>query len=178
MLCELIERVHNNDECALSELIEKFKPLLIKYARKINMEFEDAYSEMVVGFIVLMKSKRIRNINNKIDNVYLSYIKISIKFLCEDIRLSNNKQMIVPLESEHIERYLNRNVKSTMEDLEFIFLDEYRSILTDREFETIVLIFFEDKIVIEIAKIMGITRVTANETKVRALKKLKKYLMC
>ena len=54
MLYELINSVQRDDKEAMTELIDRFQPLLKKYAAKLN--YEDAYEDMVLYYIGLIKN--------------------------------------------------------------------------------------------------------------------------
>lgn len=54
MLNSTIRNAQENDEEDMLLLIEKFRPLMVKYARKLN--YEDAYDDVMLYFIKLVKS--------------------------------------------------------------------------------------------------------------------------
>ncbi len=49
MLNSTIRNAQKNDEENMLLLIEKFRPLMVKYARKLN--YEDAYDDIMLYFI-------------------------------------------------------------------------------------------------------------------------------
>lgn len=46
---DLVVRAEDNDNDAMLELIGRFRPLMLKYAKKLN--YDDAYEDMVFEFI-------------------------------------------------------------------------------------------------------------------------------
>lgn len=60
----------------LIELIKQFKPLLKKYAWKL--EYEDAYEDLQLEFIKLVKEFPIENLSLKNDAGVVSYLNKSI----------------------------------------------------------------------------------------------------
>ena len=76
MLCDLVERAQRGEEAPMVELIQKFSDLFKKYARKLN--YEDAYQDIVVFFIELIKSFKLEKLQCKKDEIIVSYINVSI----------------------------------------------------------------------------------------------------
>ncbi len=68
MTIELISKSQSGDEDATLILIEKFKPLLKKYAYKLS--YEDAYNDLLVDFIELIHNIQIYYIYNKDEGGY------------------------------------------------------------------------------------------------------------
>ena len=67
MLGALIQNAQENSEEDMLALIERFKPLMVKYARKLN--YEDAYNDIVLCFITLIKSQNLCKLVSKADNI-------------------------------------------------------------------------------------------------------------
>ena len=76
MLDRFIQRAQENSEEDMLCLIEKFQPLMVKYARKLD--YEDAYNDIVLYFIRLIKSINLKNLTDTSDRVIVSYINRSI----------------------------------------------------------------------------------------------------
>ena len=70
----LFAKQGNNE--VLMELIKQFKPLLKKYAWKLT--YEDAYEDLQLEFIKLVKEFPTENLSQKNDAVVVSYIRKSI----------------------------------------------------------------------------------------------------
>ena len=71
--------------------------------------------------------------------------------------------------------YLAESKLSSGDTYENLILDELKSILTTTEYDVIVKIFFEEWSVIELANEYGISRQSVNQTKQRALKKIRQW---
>jgi len=56
MTAELISRSQTGDKTATLELIEKFHPLLKKYA--FRLFYDDAYDELLVDFVGLLQAAK------------------------------------------------------------------------------------------------------------------------
>lgn len=77
MLCKLIKQAQNGDRDALEVLIDKFYPLLKKYASKLN--YEDAFAEIILYYIELIKSFDMDGLVCQKDEGIVSYINVSVK---------------------------------------------------------------------------------------------------
>jgi len=71
MLYELLERSKCGDQEAVVELIERFKPLLKKYARKLN--YEDAYEDLLLNFIEMLNTLNVNSLRARSDAVIVTY---------------------------------------------------------------------------------------------------------
>ena len=70
----LIDKAQENDDESLIKLIDRFQPVIRKYALKLN--YEDAYEDLVLWFIELVKSHRLADLR---EEVIVSYINVCIK---------------------------------------------------------------------------------------------------
>ena len=80
MLFKLIERAQKNDKLAMLEMIERFKPLLKKYAAKLK--YEDAYDDILLYFIERIKNFNLEKQICRNDEAVASYMKVCIKNFC------------------------------------------------------------------------------------------------
>ena len=76
MICSLLEKAQQGDNTAMMELIDKFQPLLKKYARKLN--YDDAYEDCLLFFIELVKTMDLKKLNDRKDQAAVAYIKVSV----------------------------------------------------------------------------------------------------
>ena len=74
-ICNLIRLADTNDSAVLN-LSALFNPLLKKYAYKLS--YEDAYNDLLLFFIELIKKLSRNPLRKQEDKYYLSYIKNSI----------------------------------------------------------------------------------------------------
>ena len=73
MLRKLLDQAQEHDESAMLELIQRFYPLFKKYA--IKLEYEDAYEDLILWFIELIKSYKLAALQ---EEVIVSYIQVSV----------------------------------------------------------------------------------------------------
>ena len=75
MLRDIIEQVQNNDNKAMLELIGRFKPIILKYAKRLGSE--DAYEDVILYFIELAKTMELNRLASTNDEMIVSYIYFS-----------------------------------------------------------------------------------------------------
>ena len=174
MLYQLLDNVKNNDQNAMLELIYKFKPLLQKYARKLN--YDDAYYDLQFRFIELIHNIDMLSLRSHTDGAIVTYISKSV--YTQYLRLLT-------------QRYQNDAITqfSQMEDWQIILVDQQmsveavdlslgvliRTVLTDREHSIIQLLFMHGYTEADIARAENISRQAVSQMKRRALRKLRKY---
>ncbi len=76
MICRLLARAQQGDEEAMLELINRFQPLLKKYAKKLR--YDDAYEDCLLFFIELVKTMDLKKLNTMQDQSIAAYIKVSV----------------------------------------------------------------------------------------------------
>lgn len=72
----LLLRSNQNDSTSIISIINKFQPLLKKYA--FLLQYEDAYYDLLLKFLEIIKSKRLLQLNHTADAFIVSYIQKSI----------------------------------------------------------------------------------------------------
>jgi len=173
MTIELISKSQNGDEGATLILIEKFKPLMKKYAYKLS--YEDAYNDLLVDFIELIHNIQILYIYNKDEGGAVSYICTSI-YNSYTKRLSgllNLKKVILYSELNDAELFNIESKTSTNDVYQYFDMPSFFSVLTESETLVIKMIYYLGYTSTEIANICDISRQAVNQMKKRALKKLK-----
>jgi RNA polymerase sigma factor, sigma-70 family len=175
MFADFIAQSQSGNTEATLALIEQFKPLLHKYVRALN--YEDAYSDLVTEFIILLHNMRVNNLTNKSDGAIVSYICISMRSFYIKLSIAQRKsKTVIPFAAmnENIVYGLDNNL--SQHDLYFKDdLSEIEKSLTNREFVIIKLIFMNNFTVSEAATRLHLSRQAVNQAKKRALKKLFKY---
>jgi RNA polymerase sigma factor (sigma-70 family) len=174
MIIDLISNCQAGDQEAMLLLLEKFTPILKKYAYKLF--YEDAYDDLVTDFIIIIKNIRLSQIHNNEDGALIIYISKSIKscFL-KRLAILRNLQHIV-VYSDLSEQELHQ-IESALATVDVYFkndMPELNSILTESELLVINLIFISTYTVKEIADGLGVSRQSVNQVKIRALKKIQK----
>lgn len=170
-LYTMIISAKNKDENSLMKILNKFDPLIKKYARKLN--YDDAKSELIVTLIetVLFMPIADKQYLQK-DECIVGYISKSIKN--KYIYLSKKKSKIEGIETE-----LNLD---TCTDKYYISADNSLLIknlldnLSDLQRDIIIQRFFLQYSDVEIASRLCISRQAINRIKNRALKNMKKYI--
>ncbi len=178
-LYELLIKSSKGDNEAQLSIIEKFQPLLRKYAR--YLEYEDAYDDLVCDLIAMCKSFDAIKLRKTSDAALLSYIKVGViniyKVLLKRVLKEKGKPVefkggsasdfdyieiwdkLTPVEDEHI-------------GLEYDFL---LSILTKYEAEIVILFYFHRHSVKDIAQFYHVKPPAICQAKSSALRKLRKY---
>lgn len=168
-LKELVEKSASDNE-AMSILIDKFEKLLRKHAR--SLRYEDAYDDMLVSFITLIRGFNTDLLDTCNDGAIVQYITVSMKN--EFIKLSKRAKQnsTVPFSSLD-EPFLYRiEVNSAKADNYSLQWDDLRNLLTVKEFE--ILRFLESGYSVEeIAKRFNSSRQAVNQSKNRAFQKLR-----
>lgn len=78
-LCKIIDQIHfgNDSETALSELIEKFEPLLNKYAHELK--YDCAKSDLIIFLIQLIRHLDFNKINHYSEGQLVTYIVTALR---------------------------------------------------------------------------------------------------
>lgn len=177
MLKNLIERAQEPDNEAMMELINKFGPLLRKYARKLI--YEDAYEDLVLYFIQLIHRLELKKLLSNEDGPITNYINVSIRNFYNkkvpDIIQSKKEILHTNLSEEQL--YYIESVSAETDKTDFLFEMGIQQILNESEYQVIYLIYVEGYSVVEIAKVINKSRQAVNQMKVRALIKLRDKLL-
>lgn len=157
--------LHNKND--LEELIVQFKPLLKKYA--VRVSFEDSMQDLIVTLIETLNKIPLSKI--KEEKYILSYITTSIKNAYIKLSSRNSKDSKVFYESDILE-----NIVKEYDDISRIDMIDLLDVLSDREKYILYCIFFKSIPIEIISKKFHTSRQYINQTKLNALKKLKKEL--
>lgn len=176
MDCILYDQVRayqaGNNEIAL-ELLETFAPLLKKYARLLHTE--DALEELQYHLLDALKTMNLSQLSAHSDGVMVSYVRNIVHnryiFLSKSYRKINGTVSLEDLNPYDAFQYMMHS--SSTNDYSLLFFSDVREILSDREYQVILLLFQYGYTVAEAAKLMGKSRQAVNQIKNRALKKLK-----
>lgn len=174
MIEELLFKSQHGDKNAILFLINKFNPLLKKYAYKLK--YDDAYNDLLVDFINVIKSINIGNMRNRNEGTYVSYLHESI-YRCYTKKLSylyEQFQMVSYSSLSKEEQYIIDAKASTNDRYIYYNISDIKKILSEEEFSIIYSIYMEGMSVSEIARQKNISRQAINQKKIKALKKLKK----
>lgn len=176
MLRDLVEKAQKGDDVATMELIDKFSLLFKKYARKMN--YEDAYEDIMLYFIELVKSLNLNKLSCQKDEVIVSYISVSIRnFYNKKIQkvIEGKREILFSDLSEEQAYYVE--IQTAKEDVENIFIKfGMENLLNENERWVIYLIYCEGYTTADIARLTNKSRQAVNQLKNRALNRLRKTL--
>lgn len=162
-----MEKAKTNNDILL-ELIQTFNPLIRKYSLLLNMDYEDAISELTLEFIKIVKSFPAKK-EYISDKYILSYISKSIRnaYITKSIELAKLK--IVYFDDSF-------NWEPACFQYSTLWIDELLLKLTSTQKEVFLLRYYYGYSVVEIAKKLSISRQAVNQAKNRGLKKLKQMI--
>lgn len=163
------------DESSCLELVERFEPLLKKYAALIDQE--DAFEDLRCFFIELVNKMKFKEVANKSEGHIVNYIATSV--YNHYIYLSKCSRFSPTLFSELSEEQ--------MAFIDYISAYEFDATLSeyftgntglkDREIRILYMYYVQQYSVKEIADHFKISRQAVNQSKLRAVEKIKKALM-
>lgn len=174
MLDETIASAQHNNSESLLALIEKFKPLLKKYAYKLH--YEDAYYDLQLDFIQIILTINLDAQNQKSEGALVNYICNSVQHTyCKRLKTILGRAMpTVELDSPTNVQISNLLTASSHQEFSDFALD-VANILTEKEYQVIVLVYKYQLSSAEIARRLCTTRQNVNQCKKRAEQKLRNY---
>lgn len=169
-LFQLITRVQNNDKNALQEIIDKFKPLINKLARKLK--YEEAETDLIIAIILLLKNINLEKFKNTSDDAIVNYINYSLNNKATDLfrKYVFKKDNELPIDLDII--YQNNDMDTNL------FVNSLLNIesLSKKQHIVLKLSYLYGFSDIEIAKKLNISRQAVNKIKKRGLKILNEFL--
>lgn len=170
-----VESQSGNSE-ALLTLIDKFKPLLKKYA--YLLKYEDAYNDLQADFIEIVQNIQLDNLRNICEGALVSYINTSIhnRYIRRSVAYKDKQKDIYFSELDEHELYFVELLQSKSDSYIHLELSEMESVLTKAEYNTICMYYIFGYSVEKIALCNGVSRQAVNRQKLRALEKLKNEL--
>lgn len=177
LLIDIILKAQEGNNEASLILIGQFNPLLRKYAYKLS--YDDAYNDLLVDFLEIIKSIDINNLHNNCDGSIVSYICKSVytSYIGKSKAKHKYFQFVTPFSglSEN-EKYYAEVSLASYDNYNILLTLSLNKILNQQEFLVIYTIYFLGYSSADIAQASGISRQAVNQTKVRALKKLRNAL--
>ena len=195
MLDETIASAQHNNSESLLALIEKFKPLLKKYAYKLH--YEDAYYDLQLDFIQIILTINLDAQKQKSEGTLVNYICNSVQHAyCKRLKTILGRAMpTVELDSPTNVQISNLLTASSHQEFSDFALDVANilyfanysvtdpgdtplskcQILTEKEYQVIVLVYKYQLSSAEIARRLCATRQNVNQCKKRAEQKLRNY---
>lgn len=168
----LIVRAGNNDNGAMMELLEMFRPLITGYARKLN--YEDAYEDVRLEFIRVVRLMGSGRMHETEDGAVISYIKecMSNFYKKRVQKVVRSKKEIVFSELTEEQTYYVDAQLTTMDEEDIFLAFGMDHLLNAREEKVLYLIYVKGNSSAEIAKDWHKSRQAVNQLKKRAIQKI------
>lgn len=177
MTAKFILRSQSGDKNATLELIKKFNPLLKKYA--FELFYDDAYNDLLVDFVELLKNIKMQNVRSKSESSMVSYISKSIQssYIKESVAIKKLRHFIPESEFKEEELYA-LEAASAVNDTYFAYeFPDIKRALTKPEKTVLEMVYLNGYSICETARKLGTSRQAVNQMKNRSLKKLKKQFV-
>ncbi len=161
----LVYEYRRGNEEKFLDLIDKFDPLLSKLQR--NSQYEDMKNDLILFLLNLINKISLENF--KEDKYIISYIS---KSLTNQYIYINKKYQL----EFNLKLYLNEDIinNESYKDFDNIIFKDRVKVLTEKEREVILKIYFYGFTEAQIGREKNISRQAIHKTHVRALNKLKK----
>lgn len=174
MLNHLITESKDGNQDSTEAILVTFTPVIKKYSFLLHEE--DAESELQLFLLELIAKIPVTLLENNNDGKIVNYITRSIgnhyNHLVSQIIKEKNT---LPLSSFSEERQHNiLNSLYRFDESDFALIETLKKELTPNEYDIIVLRYFEQYTIQEIADIKGISRQAVNQMHNRAIKRLQK----
>jgi RNA polymerase sigma factor (sigma-70 family) len=170
----IVEKAQDGNKNCMLIIIEKFRPLINKYSKKLN--YSGANSDLIICLIEIISNiPMVKNPKFKEDKYIIGYIHISIK------------RKYFQLYREHL-NVISRETELNLNIISDYYLDKSWNLIDNRIFilnlmdklsqyqkYIIKKIFVYDFSVSELANELNISRQSVNRAKNRALNNLRKY---
>ncbi len=173
MIVQEIRESQKGNQQATLNLIERFAPLLNKYARKL--EPEDGFYDLQLEFLELILHLDCDKVNMQNDGALVNYLSHSIYHSHIKLlkRVITRKTPTISTE-ELIDQMAFQN--ALFQEPQTLDFDIPPSLLTSKEQQILYEVYVEGYSAAEIARRVGSTRQNVNQVKRRGEQKLKKYL--
>lgn len=161
------------DSNAALMLVEKFRPLIKRYAFFLHRE--DGFEDLQCFLLSMLKTWDMSRLSSTDDATVIRYIANSVKN--EYIALSKNRAKergTSYLEDATVQQVIEYEQKtSTWDQYSQLTLQDLHKVLNEYEFAILYALYFEQQSVAEVAQQKHKTRQAINQTKIKALQKLK-----
>lgn len=175
MLKDIILNAQAGNDDSILIIVDKFNPLLKKYSYKLS--YDDAYNDLLADFLDLIKNIDMSRLRHNCEGVIVSYICKSVYSSYINKSKTNCKyfQSTIPFSGlNENQKYYAELSLSTVDRDDALLVSSLNEILNQHEFCIIYKIYFLGYSSADIAKSSGTSRQAVNQTKRRALEKLRK----
>ena len=173
-LKDIIVSAQNYDEESLLHLIEKFKPVILKYSKRMNYD-EDFYSSLILFFIETIHKIDLSKFKILTDHAIIKYISNSIyhQYILLSKCQKNVREYENQFEDGDIDQWVGADHSTEKEISNMMINSLMKEYLTQREYICVKLMVIDGLSSTEAAKKLNISRQTVNEAKKRALRKIR-----
>ena len=171
----LFAEAKNSNENATLEIIDFFKPIIDKHVRQSKYS-EDVRSELILHLIEIIKTLDLDKLRCSTDYALINYIKKSLYHCYLNISMTEQqrRQKENHYEDDDLIDLLGADTDAENAEDDILLDLLMKSVLTEKEYICIKLMVILELSASQAGKILGITKQTANTTKLRGIKKLRK----
>lgn len=172
-LISKIGKIQQKDNSTLNEIIEQFAPLLFKLSSKCPNDY-DFKTDIVVMFIELLHNLKLPNFKNEAQ--LIKYIKKTMYYSVLHPQISNSKNNVTETcmsSFSEEQEYRITLLNACYDNYDNIIYEQLRSILSNKEYLVIMHLIFWGYSVKEVSQKLNVSRQNINQTKNRALSKIK-----
>lgn len=168
----LLQLSHQNNEDALNEIINKFKPLIKKLSNRL--EYEEAETDLIISFIQIINRINPYKLKNTSEGALVNYISRALNNKSIDLFKKNvlKKTEMVELNLNLLKSKDNLNTVVNKVFVEEIFKSNF---LTNNQKEILKYRYLYDKSDEEIGLKLHISRQAVNQTRKRGIDLIRKY---
>ncbi|KIL53747.1 hypothetical protein KP77_00080 [Jeotgalibacillus alimentarius] len=164
-LYDIAVKMRSGEEREALELLSTFEPVIHKYGRLLDGE--DTKQDLKLHLLKTARKMPLERLTEKNNKIIFSYLAKSLKY--EFIRLSKKNSRMIEIE----QAFEIKNVADEAAMNSEIELLEMMGVLTTQEAFVIECIYINDLSATELSQYMKISRQAVNQTKMRALEKIK-----
>lgn len=168
-LFDLFLNAYNGNSFAQLQIVQRFQPLLKKYAALLK--YEDAYSDLQLYLLELLHSGKLTKLQRKDDGTLVKYIESSIRH--QYISLNSRKNAVdnsVIASVDEID--FDQMSLSSNDEYPELLISDLHSVLQPSELTLLSQFVFKGMSIADIAEKSGVSRQAINRKKLSILKKL------
>lgn len=165
-----LQKAQKGDEEAILKIIDKFKPTICKFKKKLN--YEEAETDLIIILLETIKKIPMEKFYKRNDGIIINYIYFSLKNRSTKLFYKTIKKIKTIELDENI--IVDTKIQSTDSS---IFIYELIKKLSKIQREVIIYNILYGYTIVEISNMFHISRQAVHSAKNRGLKKLKNVLI-
>ena len=175
-LRQKIEEFQNGNSDSILYILQKFAPLLHRYAALTKDE--DGYQELQYQLMSVLKKLDLNGLHSCSDGTLVTYIQHTVRNKCLEMLRKHAKNGISIFFDDLTPYEVRKNslAQSSQDLYENLILYDLQTLLPPNEYAVIFYVFIESYTVREVAILLGKSRQAINQTKLSALKRLRKKM--